>query len=105
MRVLPCRAPSGVYHSHDSWVLSNFFVARGFPANLFCYVNLAFGQCDTPAHRIFIFPLHAIVQFYTAARSFWFVMYPWRIFNCLVLAAGPVPRYCLAPVSQALGIS
>ena len=29
----------------------------------------AFGEHDTTAHRIFIFPLHAIVRLYTAALS------------------------------------
>jgi hypothetical protein len=32
--------------------------------------STAFGQQDTTAHRIFIFPLHAIVQLHAAALSY-----------------------------------
>ena len=32
--------------------------------------STAFGQHDTTAHRIFIFPLHAIVQLHAAALSY-----------------------------------
>ena len=74
--------------------------------------STAFGQHDTTAHRIFIFPLHAIVQFtpkfpvrfgnfgvvaeYSiglsfAVRSFWFITN-----GCLVSAASPLVGVVLA---------